>query len=122
VRARILATLVAAALAACSDEPPVRAAAKAGARTLPVAVQPAAAPEAAPRLDENAALAARVLAALRGDPAVAMLGIDVVTAEGVVTLFGTAPTNRDRDRAARVAAGVDGVRSVMNHLVIVAGS
>jgi osmotically-inducible protein OsmY len=39
-----------------------------------------------------------------------------------VTLFGTAPTAADRERAARVAAGVDGVRSVMNNLVIVAGS
>jgi osmotically-inducible protein OsmY len=40
----------------------------------------------------------------------------------VVTLFGTAPTAGDREQAARVAASVDGVRSVLNNLVVVAGS
>jgi osmotically-inducible protein OsmY len=76
----------------------------------------------APKEDENLALAARVIAALRRDPAVGKLGIDVVSADGAVTLFGTAPTAGDRERAAQVAAGVDGVRSVLNNLVIVAGS
>jgi osmotically-inducible protein OsmY len=73
-------------------------------------------------VDENASLAARVVAALHRDPAVGKLGIDVVSADGAVTLFGTASTAGDRERAARVAAGVDGVRSVMNNLVIVSGS
>jgi len=45
-----------------------------------------------------------------------------VSADGAVTLFGTTPTASDREQAARVAAGVDGVRSVKNNLVIVAGS
>jgi osmotically-inducible protein OsmY len=63
-----------------------------------------------------------VTAALRRDSAVGHLGIDVVSVAGTVTLFGTAPTVSDREKAARVAAGVDGVRSVLNNLVIVAGS
>lgn len=46
----------------------------------------------------------------------------MVSADGSVTLFGTAPTTADREQAARVAAGVDGVRSVKNNLVVVAGS
>ncbi len=118
--------LVAAGLVACSDEPAVAkvgmGADQATSRRaqLPVAAGPQA--PAVPRVDENAALAARVIAALRRDPAVGTLGIDVVSAEGAVTLFGTAPTHRDREKAARVAAGVDGVRSVLNNLVIVAGS
>lgn len=115
--------LVAAGLAACSDEPPVAKVGQATSRSaaqLPVVAESQA--PAAPKVDENAALAARVAAALRRDPTVGTLGIDVVSAEGAVTLFGTAPSAGDRDKAARVAAGVDGVRSVLNNLVIVAGS
>jgi len=119
--------LVAAGLAACGDEPPVAKAGKSGdqatsqsAVQLPVVAPPQA--PAAPKVDENATLAARVVAALRRDPAVGKFGIDVVSADGAVTLSGTASTAGDRERAARVAAGVDGVRSVMNNLVIVAGS
>ena len=119
--------LVAAGLTACGDEPPVAKVGKGGDQaTTPSAARLAvvAAPQAppAPAADENATLAARVLAALRRDPAVGTLGIDVVSADGAVTLFGTAPTVGDREKAARVAAGVDGVRSVMNNLVVVAGS
>jgi osmotically-inducible protein OsmY len=120
-------TLVAAGLTACGDEPPVAKMGKGGdqatsqsAAQSPVVAGPQA--PAAPTVDENATLAARVLGALRRDPALGTLGIDVVSADGAVTLFGTAPTVGDRERAARVAAGVDGVRSVMNNLVIVTGS
>jgi len=120
-------TLVAAGLAACGDEPPVAKAGKGGDQAMSQSpAQPSVAAEpqapAAPKVDENAALATRVVAALRRDPAVGKLGIDVVSADGAVTLFGTAPTAGDREKAARVAAGVDGVRSVMSNLVIVAGS
>jgi hyperosmotically inducible protein len=117
-------TLVAAGLAACSDEPRVAAAAQGGDRAAAPASQASAPPpaESAPKAEENAILAATVVAALRRDPAVGQLGIDVVSAEGAVTLFGTAPSAGDRERAARVAAGVDGVRSVLNNLVVVAGS
>jgi len=119
-------TLVAAALAACGDEPLAARVGSADQATsqspapLPVVAGPQA--PAAPKVDENAALAVRVIAALRRDPGVGKLGIDVVSADGAVTLFGTTPTAGDREKAARVAAGVDGVRSVMNNLVIVAGS
>jgi hypothetical protein len=115
--------LVAAGLAACGDEPQV--ATKGDQPSLESTAQaPVAQPQApaAPAVDENATLAARVVAALRRDPVVGKLGIDVVSADGAVTLFGTAPTAGDREKAARVAAGVDGVKSVMNNLVIVAGS
>jgi hypothetical protein len=123
MRVRLMIWIAAGTLAAaCSDEPPVGPAGNAGGAALPVAVQPAVTPAPPPKADENAALAARVVAALRLDPGVGRLGIDVVSAEGVVTLFGTAPTPADRERAARVAAGVDGVGAVLNNLVIVAGS
>ncbi len=116
--------LVAAGLAACGEEPSAASAENGPGQALARAPAPApnAAAPAVAQADENAALAGRVVAALRRDPAVARLGIDVVSVDGAVTLFGTAPTAGERERAARVAAGVDGVKSVTNNLVIVAGS
>lgn len=117
--------LVAAGLAACGDEPPVGKGATGGDQTLSRVPQLSATPQAADpaeKVDQNTALATRVIAALRRDPVVGKLGIDVVSADGAVTLFGTTPTAGDSEQAAQVAAGVDGVRSVTNNLLIVTGS
>ena len=47
---------------------------------------------------------------------------DVATAGGVVTLNGTVEFPAEKDRAALLALGVDGVRSVVNNLVVIRGS
>jgi osmotically-inducible protein OsmY len=78
--------------------------------------------EAAPPVDENKVLAGKVKSALGADPALKLLAIDAGASDGVVTLYGTADNKKNRDKAARVAAGVPGVKSVKNELVIVAGS
>jgi osmotically-inducible protein OsmY len=75
-----------------------------------------------PPVDENKVLAGKVKAALGADPALKLLAIDAGASDGVVTLYGTANNKRNRDKAAKVAAGVPGVKSVKNELVIVAGS
>lgn len=75
-----------------------------------------------PAIDENKVLAAKVKSALGADPALKMLAIDAGASDGVVTLYGTADNKKNRDKAARVAGGVPGVKSVKNELVIVAGS
>ena len=75
-----------------------------------------------PAVDENKMLAGKVKSALRSDPALKLLAIDAGASEGVVTLYGTADNRKNRDKAAKVAAGVEGVKSVKNELVIVAGS
>ncbi|HTQ72988.1 MAG TPA: BON domain-containing protein [Burkholderiales bacterium] len=75
-----------------------------------------------PPVDENKVLAGKVKSALGADPALKTLAIDAAASDGVVTLYGTADNKRNRDKAARVAAGVPGVKSVKNELVIVAGS
>ncbi len=75
-----------------------------------------------PTVDEDAALAAKVKSALRADPALKLLAIDPRASDGVVTLYGTANTRARREKAAKVASGVAGVKSVKNELVIVAGS
>ena len=75
-----------------------------------------------PAIDENKALASKVKSALGGDPALKFLAIDAVASDGAVTLYGTANNRALREKAARVASSVPGVKSVRNELVIVAGS
>jgi len=73
-------------------------------------------------IDENKVLASKVKSALGADPALKFLAIDAGASDGVVTLYGTANNGALREKAARVASGVPGVKSVRNELVIVAGS
>jgi len=75
-----------------------------------------------PAIDENKALANKVKSALGEDPALKFLAIDAVASNGAVTLYGTANNRALREKAARVASSVPGVKSVRNELVIVAGS
>jgi osmotically-inducible protein OsmY len=77
--------------------------------------------EAAKSLDD-ASLAARVKSKLIAEAGPAGLAIDVTTTRGVVTLQGTVDAPDVRERAARAASGVDGVRSVENRLVVARGS
>jgi hyperosmotically inducible periplasmic protein len=72
--------------------------------------------------DPNKELAQRVKQALEGQAKIQAGGIDVSAADGVVTLWGTATTAGERDRAARAAARVDGVKSVTNKIAVVKGS
>jgi len=83
---------------------------------------PKALESAKPPVDENKVLAGKVKSALGADPALKLLAIDAGASDGVVTLYGTADNKKNRDKAAKVAAGVSGVKSVKNELVIVAGS
>ena len=75
-----------------------------------------------PPIDENKVLANKVKSALGADPALKFLAIDAVASDGTVTLYGTANNRALREKAAKVVAGVPGVKSVKNELVIVAGS
>jgi osmotically-inducible protein OsmY len=75
-----------------------------------------------PPVDENKLLANKIKAALGADPALKVLAIDASVSDGAVTLYGTANNRALREKAAKVVAGVPGVKSVKNELVIVAGS
>lgn len=48
--------------------------------------------------------------------------LNVDTVNGVVTLHGHVPTAQQRDRAAEIAKGIDGVKSVKNELQVVAAA
>jgi hypothetical protein len=91
------------------------------ATSKPVELPKALEPEK-PAVDENKVLAGKVKSALGADPVLKMLAIDAGVSDGVVTLYGTADNKKNRDKAARVAAKVPGVKSVKNEMVIVAGS
>jgi osmotically-inducible protein OsmY len=73
-------------------------------------------------MGSDAALAARVKAALSTDPGLRSIKVEVNAANGVITLSGTADTPAKSDQAATVALQVDGVRSVKNEMVVVKGS
>jgi hyperosmotically inducible protein len=126
----VLIVVSALALAACSDAPAPKPAAKAAPPPAAEAPPPAAAPAPAPitkapeapKPDPNKELAGRVKRALEGEAKIQAAGIDVTAADGTVTLWGTAATAAERERAARVAGKIDGVKSVANKIAVVKGS
>lgn len=77
--------------------------------------------QAAKALDD-AATTALVKSALVAEPGLKALTIDVQTANGVVTLYGTTDSSESREKAVHVASKVEGVKSVQDKLVIVKGS
>jgi hyperosmotically inducible periplasmic protein len=111
-------------LAACDQKPPAVTVAK----TQPSVEQPTVqeiTPKKAPESTQaaaDAALAARVKSALAAERGLNPHTIDIVASRGTVTLFGTADTTANRERIGRVASSVQGVTSVENKLVIIAGS
>ena len=117
------AALLAFALSGCGQEPPPKPAVK----VVPVpAPEVKAAPAQKPAEDAQAAadkaLAASVKAALTAERTLNAHGIDVVARNGTVTLYGTSETRMRREMAEKIAARVDGVKSVENKLAVVAGS
>ena len=129
---RILAAVIALGLAACDEAPkpaPKPAAPpsppQAAATPAPVAPKPAVDPTVKPeppKADPNKELAARVKRALESEAKIQAAGIDVTAADGKVTLWGTAATDAERNRAAGVARKVEGVSAIDNQIKVVKGS
>lgn len=94
----------------------------------PLAAVPASIPlpepdaKSEPRRDPNRELAKRVMRALEDEAKIHAAAIDVTASGGVVTLWGTAATPDERQRASRVAYRVIGVTAVENKLAIASGS
>lgn len=66
----------------------------------------------------DAAITAEVNASLAKDPALSVMKIDVDTAQGRVTLSGTAPDAAAQARATQIAQAVEGVTGVDNRIVV----
>jgi hyperosmotically inducible periplasmic protein len=124
-----LAGALALALGACSKEEPPKAVQPAVARQVAppeakageIRTEPSA-PAPMPKMDPNAELARKVASALRATPGLDALAVDVVAAEGAVTIFGTTDTLESIDKAGKVASSVPGVKSVQNKIAVVRGS
>jgi hyperosmotically inducible protein len=138
VKSLVVVTVAAIALAGCERAPstdktaskpgntaiadaskPPREADKAG-DTFRSAVTGKPSPGSAQAAD--AALSAKVKSALTQASDISAGGLEVASANGVVTLYGTVDAPVDKDRAAMLAMEIDGVRSVVNNLVVVKGS
>jgi osmotically-inducible protein OsmY len=87
-------------------------------RQLSLAEYLAAREEIERRAQQDAALTARVRAALIAERDLPLTGITVETYEGGVQLSGFVPAPDLASRAGRVTAGVSGVRTVSNNLVV----
>jgi hypothetical protein len=125
MRFPVLAVLCAFGIAACdAPEPPGPSTAPAPPKPVALAPQPApqAAPPAAPVPSADELLRARVAQALRDTREVDGQGVDVTVAGGAVSLFGTVPAEAERRRVAQFVARIEGVKSVVNKLVVVRGS
>lgn len=69
----------------------------------------------------DAAITASIKTDFLKDPDLSVLGIDVDTNDGVVTLNGLADNEAARKRAEQLAGAVKGVREVRNHLTVKRG-
>ena len=100
-------------LAACGGENPKLAPAASS------STKPIVAPAEPAKPDADKELAQRVSRALEGAK---LYNVDAVAADGVVTLWGSTPSAKERALAAQLAAKVAGVKAVENKLDVVSGS
>jgi hypothetical protein len=124
---KLLPVVLAFGLGACGDSTPPAPPTAQPATPAPQAAAPAPAPAEAkapeaPKPDPNKELAQRVKRALEGEGKIQAAAIDVTAKDGRVSLWGTAPTADERNRAAQIASKVEGVASVDNQIKVVKGS
>jgi hyperosmotically inducible protein len=67
----------------------------------------------------DAWLTTKIKVQLMAEPGLSPFGVNVDTSDGVVTLFGTVPTERLKEQAATQAKSVKGVKAVDNELQVV---
>src|SRR5688500_18231354 len=98
---------------------PARPAPAPGVTTAPVPAAPRSAPAGNPSESiDDAAVTARVKAALHKDSDGKLIDIDVASRQGVVQLSGSVPSHSDIDRAVSVSTRVEGVREVQSKLTV----
>lgn len=117
-----LAAFAVIALAACDSAEPPKPAAAEPVKPAMQSAAPAPTPPSAPAPSADEQLLARVQNALRDTRKVDAQGVGVTVADGVVSLFGTAPSDAERRGIEKFVAGIDGVKSVVSKLVVVRGS
>lgn len=117
-----LAAFAVIALAACDAAEPPKPTVAEPVKPLVQSAAPAPTPPSAPEPSADERLLERVKNALRDTRKVDAQGVGVTVADGVVSLFGTAPSDAERRGIEKFVAGIDGVKSVVSKLVVVRGS
>lgn len=125
--ATAMAAILCLGIAGCGKSTAPEEAAKSAPAPAPIAApvakrQQAAPPAVLPASAADAARAAAVRAALAADSRLKSFAIDVRAENGSIELFGTVDSKASREKAEKLAAAIDGVNSVKNHLVLVSGS
>jgi hyperosmotically inducible protein len=64
------------------------------------------------------AISDQVMIKLSSDPVVKGGGLHADVKNGVVTLTGSVPEQRQKDKAGKIAKGVKGVKSVVNNITV----
>jgi len=70
---------------------------------------------------DDAAITAKVKAAILAEPGLKSLSINVDTKDATVTLTGNVASDNLRDRAKQIAMSTDGVKNVVDNLTVKAG-
>jgi hyperosmotically inducible protein len=70
---------------------------------------------------DDAAITAKVKAAILAEPGLKSLSINVDTKDATVTLSGNVASDNLRDRAKQIAMSTDGVKNVVDNLTVKAG-
>lgn len=73
-------------------------------------------------LPDDAAITAKIKASLEHDNLLTSYPIRVETRQGIVRLRGTVDSRKAMDKAASIAQGVDGVKSVRNEIKLINGN
>lgn len=95
-----------------------QAAEKAGEKMEQAADKLGAQSEKAGEVFDDAAITAKVKAAILAEEGLKVLQINVDTMKGVVTLSGSVDTQQNSDKAKEIAGAVAGVKEVENKLVV----
>lgn len=122
----VVSMAIAAGLVACDKPNPAETAGQkidqateeAGQKMEQAADKLGAQSEKAGELFDDAAITAKVKAAILAEEGLKVLQINVDTMEGVVTLSGSVDTQQNSDKAKEVAGAVAGVKEVENKLVV----
>jgi hyperosmotically inducible periplasmic protein len=83
--------------------------------------QPNAAADKIGSAADDAAITAKVKAAILAEPGLKSLSINVDTKDATVTLTGNVASDNLRDRAKQIASSTDGVKTVVDNLTVKAG-
>lgn len=122
----VVSMAIAAGLVACNKPNPEETAGqkidqateKAGQKMEQAADKLGAQSEKAGEVFDDAAITAKVKAAILAEEGLKVLQINVDTMKGVVTLSGTVDTQQNSDKAKEIAGAVAGVKEVENKLMV----